>query len=200
MYLIHAGYYNPEIMGGLYEQHTNYFIVAKSVIDAKKRARQNSLFKKNKMHIDGIQELIAIDGYRIKLIKDDLKDDMVTYSYDIVSINQMHLPVNKQVLIHLTSKDVIHSFGIPEMRIKQDAVPGMTIPFFFTPTMTSDVFLEKIKGTKRAGQGYEIACAQLCGNSHYRMRGYVTIETDEKYDSWLAQQAEYLEGDDDDDW
>jgi len=84
MYLIHAGYYNPEIMGGLYEQHTNYFIVAKSVIDAKKRARQNSLFKKNKMHIDGIQELIAIDGYRIKLIKDDLKDDMVTYSYDIV--------------------------------------------------------------------------------------------------------------------
>ena len=56
---------------------------------------------------------------------------------DIVSINQMHLPVNKKVMIHLSSKDVIHSFRIPEMRIKQEAIPGMTIPFFFTPTMTS---------------------------------------------------------------
>ena len=84
LYLVHAGYYNREIMGGLYEQHTNYFVVAKNLKAAKKKARLNLAFKKNKMHIDGIQELIAIDGYRIKLIKDDLKDDMVTYSYDIV--------------------------------------------------------------------------------------------------------------------
>ena len=120
-------------------------------------------------------------------------------SDDIVTINQMHLPVNKQVLIHLSSKDVIHSFGVPEMRIKQDAIPGMTIPFFFTPTMTSKDFLKKIEGTKREGKGYEIACAQLCGNSHYRMRGYVTIESQAEYDSWLTEQAEYIE-DDDDDW
>ena len=120
---------------------------------------------------------------------------------DIVSINQMHLPVNKQVMIHLSSKDVIHGFGIPEMRIKQDAIPGMTIPFFFTPTITSADFLNKIKGTLREGMGYEIACAQLCGNSHYRMRGYVTVETEAEYDAWLTEQAEYLkEEGDDDDW
>ena len=120
---------------------------------------------------------------------------------DIVSINQMHLPVNKQVMIHLSSKDVIHSFGIPEMRIKQDAIPGMTIPFFFTPTMTSKEFLEKIKGSEREGMGFEIACAQLCGNSHYRMKGYVTIETEAEYAAWLVEQAEYLDEDDDeDDW
>ena len=120
---------------------------------------------------------------------------------DIVSINQMHLPVNKQVMIHLSSKDVIHSFGIPEMRIKQDAVPGMTIPFFFTPTMTTTELLNKIKGSKREGKGYEIACAQLCGNSHYRMRGYVTVETEAEYNTWLSQQAEYLEEEgDDEDW
>jgi len=119
---------------------------------------------------------------------------------DIVSINQMHLPVNQQVMIHLSSKDVIHSFGIPEMRIKQDAVPGMTIPFFFTPTMTSDKFLNEIKGTLREGMGYEIACAQLCGNSHYRMRGYVTVETESEYSTWLSQEAEYLEEGDDEDW
>ena len=119
---------------------------------------------------------------------------------DIVSINQMHLPVNKQVMIHLSSKDVIHSFGIPEMRIKQDAIPGMTIPFFFTPTMTSAEFLEKIKGTAREGMGYEIACAQLCGNSHYRMRGHVTIDTEAEYNAWLEEQAEYIDDEDDDDW
>ena len=120
---------------------------------------------------------------------------------DIVTINQMHLPVNKQVMIHLSSKDVIHSFGIPEMRIKQDAVPGMTIPFFFTPTMTTTEFLNKIKGSKRSGKGYEIACAQLCGNAHYRMRGYVAIDTEAEYNAWLTEQAEYLEEEgDDDDW
>ena len=119
---------------------------------------------------------------------------------DIVTINQMHLPVNKQVMIHLSSMDVIHSFGIPEMRIKQDAIPGMTIPFFFTPTMTSAEFLTKIKGTAREGMGYEIACAQLCGNSHYRMRGYVTIDTEEEYSTWLAKQAKYLEEEADEDW
>ena len=143
---------------------------------------------------------------------------------DFVTINQMHLPVNKQVMIHLSSKDVIHSFGIPEMRIKQDAIPGMTIPFFFTPTMTTSEFLNKIKNTERYNpkgnygfdketwenlnnkskneyRGYQIACAQLCGNSHYKMRGFVTIDTDAEYNAWLAMQAEYLEEEgDDDDW
>ena len=84
LYLVHAGYYNSEIMGGLYEQHTNYFVVAKNVKDAKIMARKNLSFKKNKMHIDGIQELNQIDGYRIKLVKDDLGDDMVIYNYDDV--------------------------------------------------------------------------------------------------------------------
>ena len=82
LYLIHAGYYDPEIMEGLYEHHTNYFVVAKNVKDAKKKARQNSIYKKKKMHIDGIQELKAVDGYSIKLVADDSKDKTVIYSYD----------------------------------------------------------------------------------------------------------------------
>ncbi len=143
---------------------------------------------------------------------------------DIVSINQMYLPVNKQVMVHLSSKDVIHSFGVPELRVKQDAIPGMSIPIFFTPTMTSEDYLNKIKDTERYNpvgnygfdeetwsnlseklknqyRGYQIACAQLCGNSHYKMRGFVNIQTEAEYASWLAQEAEYLEEeDDDDDW
>jgi cytochrome c oxidase subunit 2 len=138
--------------------------------------------------------LVDEESNPIGLVRDGNGSD------DIVTINQMHLPVNKQVLIHLSSKDVIHSFGIPEMRIKQDAVPGMTIPFFFTPTMTTDDFIDKIKGSAREGKGYEIACAQLCGNSHYRMRGFLTVESEDEFNGWLEEEAEYLEEGDDDDW
>ena len=120
---------------------------------------------------------------------------------DIVTINQMHIPVNKNIMVYLSSKDVIHSFSLPEMRVKQDAVPGYTVPVFFKATMTSDEFLNEIKGSAREGQGFEIACAQLCGNSHYRMKGYLTVESEEEFNAWLEEEAEYIESDDeDDDW
>ena len=129
-----------------------------------------------------------------------LDRESVNGADDIVKVNQMHIPVNKDIMIYLSSKDVIHSFSLPEMRVKQDAIPGMTVPVFFKATLTSDDFLEEIKGTKREGMGYEIACAQLCGNSHYRMKGYMTVETMSEYEAWLEEQAQYLEDDDDDDW
>ena len=84
LYLIHVGFYDPDIMEGLYEQHVNYFVVAENVVDAKKKARENTMYKKKKMHIDGIQELNIIDGYRINLIRDDSLDDTLNYSYDDV--------------------------------------------------------------------------------------------------------------------
>ena len=84
LYLIHAGYYNSEIMGGLYEQHTNYFVIAESVAFAKKKALEIPDYQKNKMHIDGIQELNVIEEYGIKLVKDNLKNDMVIYNYNDV--------------------------------------------------------------------------------------------------------------------
>ncbi|HSG99053.1 MAG TPA: hypothetical protein VLB27_03325, partial [candidate division Zixibacteria bacterium] len=96
---------------------------------------------------------------------------------DFFTINQMHLPVDKPALIYLSSKDVIHCFSLPIMRVKQDIVPGMRIPTSFTPIKT--------------GQS-EIACAQLCGLGHYRMRGYLTIQTQAEYESWLAEQAAAL--------
>jgi cytochrome c oxidase subunit 2 len=93
---------------------------------------------------------------------------------DITTINQFHFPVNKKVLVNLTSKDVIHSFGLPVMRVKQDAIPGMTVPVWFE--------------AKETGQ-FEIACAQLCGLGHYRMKGFFSVDTPEKYDAWLKEQA-----------
>ncbi len=89
---------------------------------------------------------------------------------DIVSINQLHVPVNKPVIAQLSSKDVIHSFGIPVMRVKQDAIPGEKIPLWFEAVKTGN---------------FEIACAQLCGLGHYRMRGFFTVETEEQFKAWM---------------
>ncbi|HIF82255.1 MAG TPA: cytochrome c oxidase subunit II [Candidatus Marinimicrobia bacterium] len=127
-------------------------------------------------------------------------------SDDFYTVNQLHVPVNKKIRIDLTSLDVIHSFTLPELRVKQDAIPGMVIPVHFTATMTSNEFLKTTIGTKREGKSLEVTCAQLCGLGHYRMRGFFTVHDDDGYQSWLDEQAEYLEeesGDDDwgdDDW
>jgi cytochrome c oxidase subunit 2 len=96
---------------------------------------------------------------------------------DITTINQLNLPVDRPVLVHLTSKDVIHSFGLYEMRVKQDAIPGMTIPVWFIPN--------------RVGE-YEIACSQLCGLGHFRMRGFVTIQAAADYQKWFNDQEKEL--------
>jgi cytochrome c oxidase subunit 2 len=117
---------------------------------------------------------------------------------DIVTLNQMHLPVGKPAIIKLRSKDVIHSFNLPEFRIKQDAVPGLTIPVWFVPNTTTAQMREK---TGNPEFQYEIACAQLCGLGHYRMRGFVTIETAEEYQAWFdGEEAKLKEAGDDEGW
>ena len=122
-------------------------------------------------------------------------------SDDFFTINQFHIPANKKIRVDLSSKDVIHSFKLPELRVAQDAIPGMSIPVHFEATMTSDQFLKKMVGTPREGKGLEISCPQLCGLGHYRMRGYLTVDTEEEYDDWLNLQAEYLlEENEDDEW
>jgi cytochrome c oxidase subunit 2 len=100
----------------------------------------------------------------------DAKDDVTT-------INQLNLPVDRPVLVHLMSKDVIHSFGLYEMRVKQDAIPGMSIPVWFIPN--------------RIGE-YEITCSQLCGLGHFRMRGYVTIQNQADFTKWFDEQEKQL--------
>lgn len=101
---------------------------------------------------------------------------------DVVSLNLLHIPVNKDIVVEGTSKDVIHSFFIPVLRTKHDMVPGMLSPVWFKATKTTDDITNPTKLP-------QIACAQLCGNLHYRMRGYVSIDSQEKYDKWLAENA-----------
>jgi cytochrome c oxidase subunit II len=105
---------------------------------------------------------------------------------DVTTLNQLHLPVNKPVVVRLRSKDVIHSFGVPEFRVKQDAIPGLTIPIWFVPTVTTDEMRAR-KGNPEFQ--YEIACAQLCGLGHAKMRGFVTVQTAENFQKWLDDQV-----------
>ena len=101
---------------------------------------------------------------------------------DITTVNQLFLPVNRPIIVRLRSKDVIHSFGVPEFRVKQDAVPGLTIPIWFIPNVTT---AEMRTRTGDPEFQYEIACAQLCGLGHYRMRGFVTVQTAEEFQKWM---------------
>jgi len=94
---------------------------------------------------------------------------------DFQVLNVIHVPVNKPVLIYLSSKDVIHSLKLVAMRITQDAIPGLRIPCTFTPTKIGS---------------YQIECAQLCGNGHAAMAGgFIVVDSQADYDKWLATKT-----------
>ena len=88
--------------------------------------------------------------------------------------NQLHVPVDTPVRITLMSEDAIHSFYVPQLRLKQDAVPGMQIPMWFEAT--------------RAGE-FVIGCAELCGLGHYRMKGSLTVHTAADFTTWQASRV-----------
>jgi cytochrome c oxidase subunit 2 len=93
---------------------------------------------------------------------------------DVVLLSEMHLPVGRPVVVHLSSKDVIHSFGVHAFRVKQDAIPGTRSMVRFTPASTGE---------------FEIACSQLCGVGHHRMRGVITVESEDAFRAFLAKEA-----------
>jgi cytochrome c oxidase subunit 2 len=96
------------------------------------------------------------------------KDDVVVESSEVV------VPVNKPVIAHISSLDVIHAFKVVPLRVTQDANPGMSIPVHFTPTQTNT---------------YQIQCSQLCGNGHYSMKGIFKVLSQEDYDAWLKSKS-----------
>jgi len=95
----------------------------------------------------------------------DAKDDIVTA--------EMAIPVNKEIHLLMHSKDVGHSFFVPELRIQQDFVPGLDLSVHFTAT--------------KVGR-YEIVCTQLCGLGHYNMKAYLSVMTQQDYDNWLKKE------------
>lgn len=93
---------------------------------------------------------------------------------DFVTKNKLTAPVDRPLIVEITSKDVIHNFAVKHMRIGQDAIPGLRIPVNFTPIRTGE---------------FEIVCGQLCGSGHYSMKGWLVIETGDDYLSWQDRQV-----------
>ena len=91
---------------------------------------------------------------------------------DVKFDNDLHVPVNKVVRVYLGSKDVIHSFYLPNLRLRQDAVPGRTILVWFEAT--------------KPGK-YELPCSQLCGFGHSGMKGWLYVHTPEEYTKWAQE-------------
>jgi cytochrome c oxidase subunit 2 len=104
-------------------------------------------------------------------------DDADDAGRDDIITDRLNMPVGTPVLVMLSSKDVVHSFGLPQMRVKQDAVPGLVQPVWFTPTRT---------GT------WDIACSQLCGLGHYRMKATYQVMSQADYDAWLTEESAAL--------
>jgi cytochrome c oxidase subunit 2 len=90
---------------------------------------------------------------------------------DLLTMNEMHIPVNQPCIVDVMSRDVIHDYCVPNMRVAQDAIPGSIIPLWFVPVK---------EGT------YEIVCAQLCGSGHAFMKGTLIVESAEKYKKWYS--------------
>ena len=99
---------------------------------------------------------------------------------DIQTLNDLRVPINKPVILYVSSKDVIHSLKIISMRVCQDAIPGLRIPVWFTPTQVGR---------------YQINCAQLCGPGHSAMTGgYLTVLSQADYDKWIQSQTKTAPG------
>jgi cytochrome c oxidase subunit II len=117
------------------------------------------------------------------------------------------LPVGKKVRVRITARDVLHNFYLPQFRVKMDAIPGIPTYFVFTPTKTTEEYREELSKYPEYNLvkdpsdpeskliweefNYELACAELCGASHFSMRRLVRIVSEAEYEDWLAQQRSY---------
>lgn len=144
--------------------------------------------KKQKMLSSGIQEAAVMDGEMPGMAMPLASDDsavavnvtglqfawLFNYVGTEVTSGELHLPVGRDILLNITAMDVLHAFWVPEFRIKQDAVPGRTIPIRISPT---------VEGT------YSLICAELCGAYHGVMRSEVIVQSERDYNTWLNEQA-----------
>lgn len=126
-------------------------------------------------------------------------------NHDDFMPSEIVLPVGVPVRVRITSKDVLHNFYLPQFRVKMDAVPGLPTYFVFTPTTTTEEYRQRLREypeynvpdpddpTQAQWQtfDYELACAELCGRSHFSMRRLVKIVTQSEYEAWLREQKSY---------
>lgn len=156
----------------------------------------------------GADNLIGTRDFKKISAENPLGQDFTdSKNFDDFHPDEMWLPVGKQVRIRIIARDVLHSFFLPHFRVKMDAVPGLPTYFVFTPTKTTEEYRSELRNypeynvpkdptdpeSKMIWEdfNYELACAELCGRSHYSMRRIVRVVTQEEYDAWLTKQKSF---------
>lgn len=129
-------------------------------------------------------------------------------SLDDIITNELHLPVNRPVILKFRSQDVIHSAYLPHFRVQMNVVPGTNTQFRFVPTMTTEEMRRdpdtraKVDNINeiRTGRGeepwefdYILLCNKICGSAHYNMQMKVIVETEEEYNKWISEQKTFAE-------
>jgi cytochrome c oxidase subunit 2 len=143
-------------------QSTNMRIIGRQFNWIARYPGPDNKFGANKLELVAADNPLGLDRAD-PLAKDDV----------VLETSEMAVPVNKPVIAHITSLDVIHSFKVVALRMTQDATPGFAVPVHFVPTLTNT---------------YQIQCSQLCGNGHYSMRGYFKVLPPEEYDAWIKSK------------
>ena len=110
-------------------------------------------------------------------------------SFDDFKSLELHIPVDKEILIKIRAKDVLHSVFLPHFRVKMDAVPGVQTHFKFTANKTTEQMREELNNPKF---NYEMACTEVCGKGHFSMKFPVVVDTQEDFEKWLAVQDSWL--------
>lgn len=113
-------------------------------------------------------------------------------SFDDLLGGEIVIPVNKAVRFHILSKDILHSFYIPDFRVQINAVPGMTTYFQFTPTVTTQEMRDRMDDQE---YNFVMLCNKICGSSHFNMQKRVRVVTEEEYQEWLNQQTYFFNED-----
>jgi cytochrome c oxidase subunit II len=101
------------------------------------------------------------------------EDGVIGTKDDLHTVNELHLPIEEEIVLAVKTEDVLHSFFLPNLRVKQDVVPGMKQYVWFEANRTGD---------------FDIVCAELCGWGHYKMRGQLVLQTRAEFDRWYQEE------------
>jgi len=141
----------------------------------------------------GSDNQVGLRNYKLTTPTNNLGIDFRDQkSWDDKIAGDIVLPVNRSVRFTINSKDILHSFYIPEFRVQMNAVPGMPTYFQFTPKYTTEEMREK---TNNPTYDYVLLCAKICGSGHYNMQVKVKVVSEQEYQEWLVQQPLFYNDD-----
>lgn len=149
--------------------------------DGKIEAMEDKIYKLKRHK----QRILELNNYSVGETKawEASKDDKI--------VKELHLVVNQEYEFSFKSKDVIHSAYMPHFRTQMNTVPGTINKFKMTPTITT----AEMKGRQGEDFEYVLLCNKICGGGHWNMKIPIIVESQEEYDTWMAEQAQFVQSD-----